>query len=399
MSGYLYIIYNESMRKVVIAVVIAGLLFVATDGRQLFAYTITPADTTVSAIVNPLPTLIPVTPTATPSATPTATPSATPSVSPTPSVSVTPTPTMPYGERFSLFGYTSPGAIVSVSNPGMYRDTTADRTGYFTFVDFFIQTYVEDICLMAQDQAGRVTMPVCIPPTPDEVNHSIGPVIMPPTLSLNNDTFYSGDAVILSGQTAPHSDIQLSLFTDESKSGLGALQDRSLPLTGKILALGRFFGSKLALVPPSYAATKPKQSIKVDDKGNFTMALKSSDPEYFRTFAQTLFRSDYSMKSVTLNFNIFPGWFAFIKWAIGLFNSLKGRIPELIILSQIVLVVYLFLRHYLQPHRIANMRALALIEHPLPVLTEHELVLREHELNLEELIAEKEALNRILKQR
>lgn len=387
------------MRKVVIAVVIVGVLFLSSDRRPLLAYTITPADTVVSAYINnpPITPSISPTPTATPSATPTPG-GPTPSVSPTPTPSVSPTPTPIFGERFSLFGYTSPGATVSVSNPGMYRDTVADNNGYFSFTDFFLKTYVEDICITAQDQAGRVTMPVCIPPSPSNENQSVGPVLMPPTISLNRDSFYSGDSVIISGQTTPQTNIQLSLFTDESKSGLAFINNKSLSVPVRTTLAIKYVQGLFDPVKPSYAATRPKIKATVDKKGNFTLALPSNDPEYFRTFAQTIYNSDFSLKSITLNFNVFPGWFAFIKWAISFFSGLKSRWFELVIFSQIVLIAYLILHRYLQPHVIARMRSLAVIEHPLPLLTEHQLALQEHELNLQELMEEKQALNHILGQ-
>lgn len=282
-----------------------------------------------------------------------------------------------------------------MTNPGMYADTTADKGGYFEFRSFFSQQIVEDICLTAQDQAGRVTMPVCIPPIPSNENQSIGPVIMPPTISLNSDSFYTGDTVVVSGQTTPQTDVQLSLFTDESKTKLGSVRD-SKPIAYRILMALEAARAWLSPVRPSYASTQPKQAAKVDRLGNFSVVVPSSDATYYRTFAQTIRNKDYSLKSITLNFDIFPGWFLIMKLLIGFFSGLKARFAEIVILSQVILIAYLLIRHFLQPHSIARMRSLAIMEHPLPVFTEHELVIREHEQRLDNLVRQKEALDQIL---
>lgn len=368
--------YNKCMRKVVFVVVAIAIPFILME-RQTLAYTITPADTVVSACVGDGPCI------------PT-TPSPTPSVSTTP----TPTPTGGAGARFSLFGYTSPGALVSVTNPGMYVDTTADKSGYFEFHNFFSRLLIEDICLTAQDQEGRVTMPVCIPPVPAGDNLSIGPVVMPPTISLNGDSFYAGDSVVVTGETTPNANIKLSLFTDESKSSLGQSEDK-----GSTLAL-RFMDtltSKFTVIHTVYAATKPKKDIQADGHGHYTLALTSNQAEYYRTFAQTRFNNDYSLKSNTLNFDIFPGWFLIMKLLLGFLAGLKSRIWEIIVLSQLAIIAFLILRHYLRPHTIARMRALAILEHPLPILTEHQLLIEKHELTLRRLVDQKEALRDLLR--
>ena len=302
--------------------------------KKTSAYTIGPVETTVSAYVGLAP-------------------------------SVTPEPT-PGGKvsASNLFGYTCPGCDVSTQNPGLYRKTTADATtGKFEFVSAFPSTLIEDICLVAQDKLNRVTMPVCIPPPSQQDNVSIGPIIMPPTVSINNNNFYTGDRIIVSGQTVPSTDIKLSFFTDESKTS---------------------FMAHLNPIRETYAATLPKQDIKVDSKGNFTMNLPFEDPQYYRTFAQTVYEKAFSQKSVTLNFDIFPGWFIIMKTLLGLLAGLKSRLFEIILLSQVLLIAYYVIHHFGQPHTIARMRSLALREHPALMMVEHALLLQEHEVLLQE---------------
>lgn len=316
--------------------VIMIIIVITVITKPAFAYTIGPIETTVSAYVGESPPVVP-----------------------------TPIPPKPEGKpsAFSLFGYTCPTCTVSVQNPGLYRSTEANSdTGRFEFAATFPSTLIEDICLVAQDKLNRVTMPVCIPPPPPNSKVAIGPVIMPPTVSINNNNFFTGDRIIVSGQTVPSTDIKLSFFTDESKTTLRALYQKINP------------------VREAYAATLPKRDIKVDKQGNFTMNLPFEDPQYYRTFAQTVFEKAFSQKSVTLNFDIFPGWFIIMKSFLALLSALKGRLFEIITLTQILLIAYYFIRRFTQPHTIARMRSLALREHPALLTVEHALLLQEHEL-------------------
>lgn len=305
--------------------------------KPAFAYTIGPVETTISAYVDE-----------------------------SPPVTVTPTPGLEISHS-TLNGFTCQGCTVKTQNPGMYRSVIADETtGRFEFVNAFPANLVEDICLIAQDKLNRVTMPVCIPPPPPNSKVAIGPVIMPPTVSINNNNFFTGDRIIVSGQTVPSTDIKLSFFTDESKTTLRALYQKINPIRG------------------AYAATLPKRDIKVDKQGNFTMNLPFEDPQYYRTFAQTVFEKAFSQKSVTLNFDIFPGWFIIMKSFLALLSALKGRLFEIITLTQILLIAYYFIRRFTQPHTIARMRSLALRKHQPIMLVPRDLLLQEHGLLLQE---------------
>lgn len=344
------------IKVIMIIIVITVITFITT--KRVSAYTIGPVEMTVSAYVGESPPIVP-------------------------------TPTIPAEGKpsaFSLFGYTCPSCTVSVQNPGLYRSTDADATtGKFEFASTFPNTLIEDICLVAQDKLNRVTMPVCIPPPPPDSKIAMGPVIMPPTVSINNNNFFTGDRIIVSGQTVPSTDIKLSLFTDESKTTLKALyQDKNMKLSSKILLAYLMLKRNINPVRETYAATLPKRDIKVDKQGNFTMNLPFEDPQFYRTFAQTIFDKAFSQKSVTLNFDIFPGWFIIMKAFLGLLNALKSRLFEIILLIQVLLILYYVIRRFSRPHTIARMRSLALREHPALLLVEHALLLQEHEVLLQE---------------
>ena len=115
--------------------------------------------------------------------------------------------------QFTLFGYSSPKALVTIEGLGIYDQTYADNRGYFEFKNRFSPFSPREACLSARDQFGRNSAPSCLPPFPTNRNVTIGPVILPPTLSLDKPDYFIGDEVILSGQTIPNSEVDLSVFT------------------------------------------------------------------------------------------------------------------------------------------------------------------------------------------
>jgi len=122
--------------------------------------------------------------------------------------------------RFSLFGYTSPLAQVTFEGLGIFDQTTADDKGYFQFNNRFSPFSSREACLSSKDQFGRLSSPLCLPPFPVNYNVSIGPVIMPPTVSLDKKDYFMGDEVVLSGQAVPNTDVKLSVFTKQQGPSL-----------------------------------------------------------------------------------------------------------------------------------------------------------------------------------
>lgn len=246
--------------------------------------------------------------------------------------------------RFTLFGYSSPKALVSFEGMGIFDQTYANEAGYFEFKNRFSPLIPREACLTAQDSLGRVTAPTCLPPFPIKYDVNIGPVILSPTLSLNNppvsDNYYMGDEIIASGQSIPNTNVFFSTFIDERKS------------IWNYLAWG--------FVKPTYAYTFPEISTKTDEKGNYSIALPSADSRFFRIFTQTEYQNSKSPESNKLNINIYPIWMIIIHFFVLFISLLKSRILELIILIESILVILFLLRRYFHPHIVAKNRALAL---------------------------------------
>jgi len=233
---------------------------------------------------------------------------------------------------FSLYGYTSPESMVTISSQGIYDETRSEIDGYFIFQKKPTSLFHQELCLSTQDKLGRISTPTCIPSIPDEDNVVIGPVILPPTVSLNNGSLFIGEEPILSGQTIPNTNVKLSLFTDEERSK-------------NTIAFK-------ALVSPVEAFTIPKMTIMSDSQGNYSIALPSSQTKYYRMFVQSLYQESFSPKSNTIHLDIMPFWLFIIKLLGFLWKSFQQYLLDFIIVSQIVAVGIYFLRKYLHPYHL-----------------------------------------------
>jgi hypothetical protein len=250
--------------------------------------------------------------------------------------------------RFTLFGYSSPYAFVTLEGTGIFDQTYADSDGYFEFRNRFSPFSPREACLTAQDQLGRLSNPICLPAFPTSYNITIGPVILPPTISLANPSadrdYFIGDEIVLAGQTIPNSEVDLSMFIDENKS------------------LVNYLASEIVLIKPAYALTFPKLTTGSDDEGNFAVSLPSSNPDFIRLFTQVNFQNELSPKSIALNIKVFPIWMIIIKLLLLILEMIRPRLLEIIILAQIGALLVYFLRRYLKPHVIAKNKAMVLRE-------------------------------------
>ncbi len=248
--------------------------------------------------------------------------------------------------QFSLYGYTSPKALVSLSGQGIADQTTADKEGYFEFKNRYLPFSPNEACLIAQDQFGRTSLPTCLPPFPKNTNNiTIGPVILPPTLSLNKTQYYIGDQVILTGQTIPNTQVTLSMFTQPT-------------LLTKLT--NKFF-------PSAYAFSLPKIEINSDSLGNFSISLPSNQAQNFRLFTQAIYEEKSSPQSVFLTLKIYPIWMIIIQFFLFIFNLIRPRLLEIIIVIEFfILIFYLkktvFHPYYLKTRAIILRRNLAIIK-------------------------------------
>ena len=263
------------------------------------------------------------------------------------------------GNQFRIFGYTSPGALVSLEAMSSYDDTRAAENGYFEFTNRFSPIIPQETCLTAQDQFGRVSNPLCLPPFPNDYYVEIGPIILPPTLSFDKTDYFVGDEVILSGQTIPNTDVNLNMFSREQQ----------------------FIDTLSLNFPKSVEAfTFPRLETKSDEKGNYAISLPSTSSKAYRLFTQTNFESQTSPNSLTLQYKILPVWMIIIKFILFIWSLIKPRLLEISILIEMSLLLHYLFKYYFHPYYLMKNKAIVLRKQYALVLEEHQLVKRENYL-------------------
>lgn len=277
--------------------------------------------------------------------------------------------------RFSLWGFSSPHALVTFSGMGIFDQTYADESGFFQFKNRFSPFSPREGCLTTRDQLGRLTLPVCLPPFPTKYDVTIGPVVMPPTLSLDKNDYWVGDEVILTGQTIPNTDVNLSLFTKEKdfrrreEYGFEPMsrvatnyREETEPTSLMHLREDAFehlirFSN---FVKEVEAFSFPELQTKSDEKGNFSISLPSSSAKSYRLFTQVKYQEKTSPNSLTLSLKILPVWMMIIKILFFLWTAIKSRLIELFIAAELIALVLFFLRRYFHPATVAKSKALTL---------------------------------------
>jgi hypothetical protein len=191
-----------------------------------------------------------------------------------------------------------------------------------------------EVCLETKDSLGRTSSPVCLPPIPTNYAANIGPIIIPPTMSLNKSEIYIGDEARLSGQSIPNSQVEISMYTDE-----------------KI--------EKLALFPNAYAKTSPKTIVMTDDKGNYSVNIPTRDDLKMKTFAQVFFEDKPSDKSPALSFEIYLNWMFVIILIQRLIEILKTNLLAFTFLIEVIIATIVFVGYFSHPKRVKKVKHMA----------------------------------------
>ena len=220
--------------------------------------------------------------------------------------------------RVTIYGYTSPKSRVELSSPKVFAVTYSDLEGYFEFDKTLLPKNPSDLCLISLDNNQRSTSPICIPPPPPYNYHTdIGPILLPPTISIENSQIDPNSTVITSGQAIPNSTVIVNFYK---------IDNTALSFPKQIEAYSL----------PSITATS-------DSSGNFSLNLPTAYSSDYRLYASAKFNDNYSPKSNTLIYFL-PSFFS-------LFLQQYPFLFFLLPLFIITLIVF-FLLLYLQKHRL-----------------------------------------------
>lgn len=213
----------------------------------------------------------------------------------------------------TIYGYGPPQSRVELTSPRVFSVAYSDTTGYFEFKDLILPPNPQDLCLTAQDENNRLTSPVCFPPPPaSDYSYSIGPILLPPTISLDDARLNSTYTLTAAGQSFPDSDVTVTFFQMDQNPSL--------------------------VVKPVQALELPSLTLKSDSQGNFNFSLPTVYATSYRFFASSLFNSQPSPRSHPLYFTLKPSPLS-IPWLLII-------LVLFFILTLIVIIHFLTTRHH-----------------------------------------------------
>jgi hypothetical protein len=249
---------------------------------------------------------------------------------------------------FSIYGYGPAGSEIKMTGIGISETSQIDPNGYFefinppfpTFLAYLAGNYYPELCFQAQDSKGRLSMPVCIPPLSKKAfTENVGPVILPPTISLSDGVSIKETQLTASGSTLPNTDVDI-FVAKKSKSNMFEL-----------------VGEVSAFYLPAY-------KVKSDSLGNFEFSLPTSASDEWKIFASSIFQGSRSPKSNTLTYYIKPVSYRLIEIYEDALAKIKPALLTLIIgLEFFILLILIFLfsgnkKEYVTSGKHGNLREL-----------------------------------------
>lgn len=238
--------------------------------------------------------------------------------------------------RVTIFGYTSPNSKVELTGINIYAATYSDGSGYFIFDKTILPKNPSELCLESTDSEHRTTSPICLPQPPmTNYDTNIGPILLSPTLSLEQDIINPNSTVISSGQAIPNSPVEIYFYQVNNKAS--------------------------TFVKDANAFSLPSLTTTSDKNGYFSFNLPTSYSSNYRLYATTKFDQNSSPKSNTLLYKLPSMWSIFWQQ-----NQYLVFILPLFIISLILFVLLLFF--YFQPHHLAIKKYLPAIRNWYPAL-------------------------------
>lgn len=205
-----------------------------------------------------------------------------------PLVIATPTPVAK--ANFSIYGYGPAGANIKMTGVGVLETTETDANGYFEFVNppfptflaYMMGDYYPELCFQATDTHNLLSKPVCIPALAKKAfSPKVGPVILPPTLSVSDGITIKETQLTALGSTLPNSEVIIFVA---KKAGRNQFK-----LVGEVSA---FY--------------LPIYKVRSDQNGNYEFSLPTNVSDEWKIFAAAVFQGSPSPKSNTLTYYIKP---------------------------------------------------------------------------------------------
>jgi hypothetical protein len=181
--------------------------------------------------------------------------------------------------QITIYGFTTPKSRVELNSPRVFDVTYSNETGFFEFDKSILPSNPSDLCLSSIDNHSRRSSPICIPPPPGNNFHTkIGPILLPPTITIDADSIKPHSTSIASGQSIPDSQINIYLYQENSKAPIFPKQ--------------------------AMAYSLPQLTVKSDSLGNYSFSLPTAHSNNYRLFATALYDDNNTPKSNTLTYQL-----------------------------------------------------------------------------------------------
>jgi hypothetical protein len=237
-----------------------------------------------------------------------------------------------------IFGYASPNALIVLEGRGIYEETISDKNGYFVFKNRRIRIRSQEVCLRAFINNAASSQPTCFP-IPAQKHIRIGPIILPPIISMNKLSYSINDFAVIQGSAVPNTAVIVKLFSTNSGD------------TG------------------TSGVSLPELSTQSTADGTFSINIPSNADQRLRFYAQTSLNDINSGKSTTLTVDIFPLWVRLLRTIGLMFTKLKDFLPLIAIILELGFLIWFFFVRSKRKNElmIVEDNSLLLEEHPLVI--------------------------------
>jgi len=175
----------------------------------------------------------------------------------------------------TIFGYTSPDSKVELTGINIYSLDYSDTNGYFEFNKLVLPKNSSELCLQSKDGSNRSSSLVCVPPPPATNYHTdMGPIILPPTISIDQNKINPNSTVTSTGQSIPKSTVTVYFYKVNDSA-------ESFPKTVKAYSL-------------------PQIETTTDQDGNYSINLPTAYASNYRFYTSVTYKDNFSPKSNTL---------------------------------------------------------------------------------------------------
>lgn len=207
----------------------------------------------------------------------------------------------------TLTGYSSPSAKVELESSNTYALTFSDQNGLFTFDKLLLPKNSGELCLTATDANRRKSTPLCLPPLPPfKTSNVIGPILLPPTITLDSEQVDAYSTTFISGESIPNSPVNIHLYQTKDKASL--------------------------IVKPVQAFSFPSLTTQSDQDGNYSFSVPTTYSSNYRLYSSVNFKDNLSPKSNTLTY-LLPSTFSLVTLLLlGLFFIIVILFISLIVL-------------------------------------------------------------------